>query len=328
MQKFDVEPRDFVAKISSGDKQFLSKGITMVESTLPEHQSFATEIIDACLAEKRSAVRIGITGVPGVGKSTFINVFGKYLIEKLGKKVAVLAIDPSSTVSGGSILGDKTRMTELSQLDNAFIRPSPTSGSLGGVAAKTRETITLCEAAGYDVILIETVGVGQSETDVRNMVDFFMLLMLAGAGDELQGIKRGIMELADGVLINKADGDNLTKAKKAASEYKSALHFLSNAENNWSTKVDHCSALENQGLDKAWNMVQAYFDQLGNNGIDQLRQHQDVIWFHNSIRHLMEQQLAQSPAYETTIREMEKAITAGKKSPTRAAAEFLKNLQA
>ena len=212
-------------QILKGNRTALGQGITLLESTLPEHEKEAQELLATCLPYSGKSIRVGVTGVPGVGKSTFIEVFGKLLTSQ-GKKVAVLAIDPTSEQTQGSILGDKSRMHELAANKNAFIRPSPSSGTLGGVANKTRESIILCEAAGYDVILIETVGVGQSETTVSNLADFFLLLMLAGAGDELQGIKRGIMELADGLIINKADGDNITNAKNAALAYKRSLHLF------------------------------------------------------------------------------------------------------
>ena len=234
---------ELAQQIIKGNRTALGQGITLLESTLPEHAKQAQDLITSCLPHSGNSIRIGVTGVPGVGKSTFIEVFGKLLTSQ-GKKVAVLAIDPTSQKTNGSILGDKSRMHKLASDKNAFIRPSPTSGTLGGVANKTRESIILCEAAGLEIILIETVGVGQSETSASNLVDFFLLLMLAGAGDELQGIKRGIMELADALIITKADGDNLQKAKNAALEYKRALHLFPHMENGWSQQVSTCSALE------------------------------------------------------------------------------------
>ena len=236
-----------VEELKKGDISTLGKAITLIESSLEKHRLQAEELIEMCLPFSGKSIRIGITGVPGVGKSTFIESWGNYLTEQ-GHKVAVLAIDPSSKSSGGSILGDKTRMNELSVNKNAFIRPSPSAGSLGGVAQKTRESIILCETAGYDVILIETVGVGQSETAVHSMTDFFLLLMLSGAGDELQGIKRGIMEMADTIAITKSDGDNIQKAKLASMEYKNALHLFPQAESNWTPQVGICSAVEKTGL--------------------------------------------------------------------------------
>lgn len=242
---------DLVSGITNGNITALSRAITLIESTNPTHTKKANEIITACLPHSNNAIRIGITGVPGVGKSTFIEAFGIHLTG-LGKKVAILAVDPSSSLSRGSILGDKTRMEDLVKDKNAFIRPSPSGDSLGGVARKTRESIILCEAAGFDTIIIETVGVGQSETVVHSMVDFFLLLKLAGAGDELQGIKRGIIEMADAIVINKADGDNLKAAKFAKVEFNRALHLYPEKESGWSPKVSLCSALKQEGISEVW----------------------------------------------------------------------------
>ncbi len=243
--------------ILEGDVIDLSRAITLIESKNPGDLLNANNLIKDCLPFANKSIRIGITGVPGVGKSTFIESFGKYLTKK-GKKIAVLAVDPSSALSKGSILGDKTRMEDLVKDKNAFIRPSPSGQSLGGVARKTRETIILCEAAGFDTIIIETVGVGQSETAVHSMVDFFLLLKIAGAGDELQGIKRGIIEMADAIAINKADGDNLKRAKLAKVEFNRALHFYPEKESGWQPKVVLCSALSNKGIDDIWNMIFEY----------------------------------------------------------------------
>lgn len=248
---------EYTEGLLAGNRVILSKAITLVESSLPKHRDLAQKIIDRCLPYSGNSVRIGITGVPGAGKSTFIESFGSYLTGT-GKKVAVLAIDPSSQRTKGSILGDKTRMEELSIDKNAFIRPSPSAGSLGGVAQKTRESMLLCEAAGFDVVIVETVGVGQSEIAVHSMVDFFLLLMIAGAGDELQGIKRGIMEMADALLINKADGDNLKRAQQAQAEYQSALHIFPKPESGWGPKVGIASALQKTGIGEAWNMIADY----------------------------------------------------------------------
>jgi LAO/AO transport system kinase len=256
-KKKSIKLSEFCDGIRSGNRMILSKAITLVESSLPEHQKLAQQIIENCLPYAGNSIRIGITGVPGVGKSTFIEALGMYLIN-LQKKVAVLAIDPSSQRTKGSILGDKTRMEELAASESAFIRPSASAGSLGGVARKTKETITLCEAAGYDTIFVETVGVGQSETAVHSMVDFFLLLMLPGAGDELQGIKRGIMEMADVIVINKADGDNLSKAKLALSQYKNVLHLFQSNESGWNPVVETCSALNKVGIEKIWNVITEY----------------------------------------------------------------------
>lgn len=243
--------------IINGNRTILSKAITLIESVLPDHQNTAQEIIEKCLPFSGNSIRIGITGVPGVGKSTFIESLGKQLTNK-GHKLAVLAIDPSSTRTKGSILGDKTRMEELATDENAFIRPSPSAGSLGGVARKTKEIIILCEAAGFDTIFVETVGVGQSETAVHSMVDFFLLLMLAGAGDELQGIKRGIIEMADAIIINKADGDNLQKANLARQQYANALHLLPPTKSGWIPAVDTCSALSKDGVENVWKIISDY----------------------------------------------------------------------
>ncbi|HPS73159.1 MAG TPA: methylmalonyl Co-A mutase-associated GTPase MeaB [Bacteroidales bacterium] len=260
--------RELIDGILSGNRVLLSRAITLVESSLKQHQDKAQEVIAGCLKHRGSiapGIRLGITGVPGVGKSTFIEAFGKYLTSQ-GHRVAVLAIDPSSARSKGSILGDKTRMEELATDPQAFIRPSPSAGSLGGVARKTRETIILCEAAGFDVIIVETVGVGQSETAVHGMVDFFLLLMLAGAGDELQGIKRGIIEMADAIIINKADGDNLNKAKMAAAEYRNALHLFPPSETGWTPLVDICSAQTRMGIPRVWDIISDYCTITRDNG--------------------------------------------------------------
>ena len=245
---------EFTDGILSGNRVILSQAITLIESTNPAHFDKAQAMIEKVLPHSGRSIRVGITGVPGVGKSTFIESFGKY-VTNLGKKLAVLAIDPSSERSRGSILGDKTRMEDLSHDPNAFIRPSPSGLNLGGVARKTRESIILCEASGFDVIIVETVGVGQSETVVKSMVDFFLLLMLAGAGDELQGIKRGIMEMADAIIINKADGDNIDKANLAKAQYRSAIHLFPKLENGWDIPVETCSALEGIDISKIWDII-------------------------------------------------------------------------
>ena len=257
--------KDFIDGILGGDRVMLSRAITLVESTLPEHQQLAQEIIEKCLPHSARSIRIGITGVPGAGKSTFIEAFGKHLTS-IGRKLAVLAIDPSSQFTKGSILGDKTRMELLSTDPNAFIRPSPSAGSLGGVARMTRESIILCEAAGFDTIIVETVGVGQSETAVNAMVDFFLLLMLAGAGDELQGIKRGIMEMADAIIINKADGENKNKALLSKSEYSRAVALFPPTDAGWDTQVDVCSSITQEGIGNVWGIVLDYCQHTKNNG--------------------------------------------------------------
>ena len=275
--------------ILAGDRASLSQALTLAESRLSTHRAEAEKLVQSCLPKSGNSIRIGITGVPGVGKSTFIEAFGEYLIKE-GKKIAVLAIDPSSAKTRGSILGDKTRMEHLSQNQNAFIRPSPAAGSLGGVARKTREAIILCEAAGYDVILVETVGVGQSETAVKNMVDFFMLLMLPGAGDELQGIKRGIMEMADLLLINKADDPKDPKVRLAMGEYKRALHLFPLNQNEWIPVVGSCSALKEVGIKKAWECILQFERQQKLKGyFNQNRSDQALSWFDQQIGdHLFE----------------------------------------
>ncbi|MEI8204787.1 MAG: methylmalonyl Co-A mutase-associated GTPase MeaB [Bacteroidota bacterium] len=255
----------YVKGITSGDRVMLSKAITLIESALQKHNALAQQIIEKCLPHSGKSIRIGITGVPGVGKSTFIEALGKHITSN-GYKLAVLAVDPSSQRSKGSILGDKTRMEALSVDPNAFIRPSPSAGSLGGVARKTRETILLCEAAGFNVIFIETVGVGQSETVVHSMVDFFLLLMLAGAGDELQGIKRGIMEMADAIAINKADGDNIRNAQRAKTEYSNALRLFPPTLSGWKPVVETCSSRTMQGIDDIWNLIIENHHMLQQNG--------------------------------------------------------------
>lgn len=279
-----LDAEKLIEGILEGNKSALSESITLIESTKSEHQKIGGEILSACISNSENSIRIGITGVPGVGKSTFIESFGSYLTS-IGKKVAVLAIDPSSERSGGSILGDKTRMSKLSIDENAFIRPSATRGSLGGVARRTRESILLCEAAGFDVILVETVGVGQSETAVHSMTDFFLLLMLAGAGDELQGIKRGIMEMADAILITKADGKNIKPANMARSQYSSALHLFPPTDYGWTPKVETVSAIENRGMEKTWEIIKDFEETIkSNNYFHQKRDDQQIYWMNETIK--------------------------------------------
>ncbi len=274
---------DFETGILAGNRTVLARAITLVESQKSEHRKKAQELLLKLLPSAGKALRVGITGVPGVGKSTTIEALGLYLTS-IGKKVAVLAVDPSSSVTGGSILGDKTRMQNLSVEPNAFIRPSPTSGTLGGVTKKTRETMALCEAAGFDVILIETVGVGQSETAVAEMVDFFLCLMLPGAGDELQGIKKGILEIADMIAVNKADGENEMRAKQAASEYRAALHILTPQSKNWSPPVITISGLTGQGLDHLWENIEAHRTALSASGeFEEKRNNQAATWMREMV---------------------------------------------
>ncbi len=313
-----------VKGILNGDRTALARAITLIESTQIEHLEKANFLVEQCLVKKSDSIRIGITGVPGVGKSTFIEAFGKYLTSK-GKKVAVLAIDPTSTQSKGSILGDKTRMNELVKDPNAFIRPSPSSESLGGVARKTRETMILCEAAGYDVILIETVGVGQSETAVHSMVDFFLLLKLAGAGDELQGIKRGIIEMADALVINKADGANRKEANRAQTEFKRALHLYPPKSNGWMPKVLTCSALEKTGISEIWDMILEYMALAKKTDyFDSARKQQNKSWLLQTIDERLKQRFYANPENKKRLEELLNDVMANKISPFQAAEKLLK----
>lgn len=307
--------------IVNSNISLLSQAITLIESNLPKHRNQAQEIIEMCLPHSGNAVRIGITGVPGVGKSTFIESFGKQLTG-IGRKIAVLAIDPSSERSGGSILGDKTRMESLSTDPNAFIRPSPSAGSLGGVARKTRESMILCEAAGFDTIIVETVGVGQSETAVHSMVDFFLLLMLAGAGDELQGIKRGIMEMADTIAITKADGDNIQKAENARVEYLNALHLFPPSESSWVPKVLTCSAVNKTGIDNIWHTIENYFDEIPA-FINQKRNEQAKYWMYETINEKLKTSFYQHPEIKSVLTDTEKQILNGKITSFAAAAQLI-----
>lgn len=284
LSKKELSPEVLADGILAGNRAALSKVITLVESNLESHNDKAQSILEILMPKVGNSIRLGITGVPGVGKSTFIESFGSYLIQS-GRKLAVLAIDPSSQRTRGSILGDKTRMEELSKSEFAFIRPSPSSGSLGGVARKTRETMYLCEAAGFDTIIIETVGVGQSETQVHSMVDFFLLLMLAGAGDELQGIKRGIMEMADLIAINKADGQNEPFATRARAEYESALHLFPAPESKWTPRATICSGLGGKGIEEIWKLILDYVNTTKENGYFYTnRSDQTKTWFEETLR--------------------------------------------
>lgn len=282
-----LTPADYIEGVLRGDRTLLARAITLVESNNEAHSAMAAEIIHALQPRAGGSLRVGITGVPGAGKSTFIEALGTWLCHQ-GKKVAVLAVDPSSSRSGGSILGDKTRMERLSREPNAFIRPSPSSGALGGVARKSRETLLLCEAAGFDVALVETVGVGQSEVTVRSMVDFFLLVALAGAGDELQGFKKGVVELADAILVNKADGENLPRALSARAEYERVLHYLKPATEGWATPALACSALTGEGIPQVWATVERFAESQKNNGqFEKRRRNQNVEW----MRALVEEEL-------------------------------------
>ena len=305
------------------NRTFLSKAITLIESNSPRHFDFAQQLVKLLLPYSGNSIRIGITGTPGAGKSTFIESFGIWLIEH-GHKVAVLAIDPSSSISKGSILGDKTRMEELSRKHESFIRPSPSGGVLGGVARKTRESIILCEAAGYDVILIETVGVGQSEITVRSMVDFFLLMQISGAGDELQGIKKGIMELADLILVNKADGDNLLKAQTAASELNNVLHYIQNATPYWNTKALICSALEKQGLSEVWDLIQSFMTHVKSKGLFEKRRNQQSLdWFDEMLKEALFNEFFAKETLLGSYHSLKKQIEASEVSPAAAVQELL-----
>jgi LAO/AO transport system kinase len=314
----------YINGIKNGDRVLLGRAITLIESTLSTHQQQAQKIIEACLPLANNSIRIGVTGTPGVGKSTFIEAFGTHLT-KQQKKVAVLAIDPSSQMSRGSILGDKTRMENLSSNKNAFIRPSPAADSLGGVARKTRETIILCEAAGFDTILIETVGVGQSEIAVHSMVDFFLLLLLPGAGDELQGIKRGIVEMADLLVVNKADGDRLPLAKQAKKEYRNAIHLFPPTESGWIPKVDICSALKEEGIEKIWQYVTDYQKLTSKNAFfENNRKAQAKFWLHSSIQDKLRQLFYENEQVKANLEAIEKSVLNGEMSSFAGADELLR----
>ena len=322
IQKFrkkEPSTEELISGILSGNITALSRAITLVESTNVSHLAKANEVINACLPYANKSVRIGITGVPGVGKSTFIEAFGKYLTA-IGKKVAVLAVDPSSTISHGSILGDKTRMEELVKDKNAYIRPSASGETLGGVARKTRETITLCEAGGFDIIIIETVGVGQSETAVHSMVDFFLLLKISGAGDELQGIKRGIMEMADAIFINKADGDNIKKANLAKTEFNRALHLFPPKKSGWNPTTATCSAITHEGISAVWETVQAFLDLTkANQYFYQKRKEQNQYWMLETINEQLKLHFYNHSDIEKFLEENKKAVQNDEISPFAAA---------
>ncbi len=315
----------YVKGILNHDRIILSRAITLVESLLSSDQLLSEELIQKILPHTGNSVRIGITGIPGVGKSTYIESLGKHLTS-IGKKLAVLAIDPSSQRTKGSILGDKTRMDELARDDNAFIRPTSAADTLGGVAHKTREAILLCEAAGFDVIIVETVGVGQSEISVRGMVDFFLLLLIGGAGDELQGIKKGIMEMADGVVITKADGDNKKQAEKAKADYQQALHLFPPSASGWTPKVLVSSAIEKFGLKETWEMVEAYKTfTLSNGFFDLQRAEQNKNWFHSFIESRIKEEIMKHETLRAKIKKAELLVEQGEISPSAASREIVNN---
>lgn len=315
---------EYVEGILKGNVTILSQAVTLVESLRPEHQQIAQEVIEKCLPYTGNSMRIGISGVPGAGKSTSIDVFGLHVLERSGGKLAVLAIDPSSERSKGSILGDKTRMEKLSVQPNVFVRPSPSAGSLGGVARKTRETIVLCEAAGYDKIFVETVGVGQSETAVHSMVDFFLLIQLAGTGDELQGIKRGIMEMADGIIINKADGNNVEKAKLAATQFRNALHLFPAPESGWTPQVLTYSGFYNIGVKEVWDMVYNYMDFVHANGYFEYRRNeQSKYWMYETINEHLRDSFYNNPKIAAMLPMKEREVLGGMETSFVAAKDLL-----
>ncbi|MBR3391674.1 MAG: methylmalonyl Co-A mutase-associated GTPase MeaB [Firmicutes bacterium] len=319
---------DYVAGVLEGDRMKLSRAITMVESNAPKHFAMAQDIVQQLLPHTGKAVRIGITGVPGAGKSTIIEALGCLLCQQ-GHKVAVLAVDPSSSVTGGAILGDKTRMEQLSREKNAFIRPSPAGGTLGGVSRKSRETMLLCEAAGYDVILVETVGVGQSETTVRSMVDFFLVVVLTGAGDDLQGVKKGVIELADAILVNKADGDNKTKALVTRADYEQILHYLRPATEGWTTKAYTCSAYTGEGIPEIWDVAMEYINQMKETGqLESRRQQQNLTWVREMTDDYFRNLIYKNPAIAEPREAIESRVLDGSLAPTKALSEIVAVIEA
>lgn len=321
-KKMSVE--EYVEGVKKGDRMILAKAITLIESNAPKDFDKAQRVLQALLPRTGHSLRIGITGVPGAGKSTFIEAFGQLLCQQ-GYKVAVLAVDPTSSITGGSILGDKTRMQKLSREPNCFIRPSPSGGTLGGVARKSRETMMLCEAAGCDVILVETVGVGQSETTVRSMVDFFMLVVLTGAGDDLQGIKKGIMELADAIVVNKADGDNLERAKVTQGEYERMVEFIRPATEGWKTHAYRCSALQKTGLLELWAVMREFEKVTKKSGaFENRRQCQIIAWVKTMIDEHLHNLFYEDPVIKGRLPEVRAAVLAGVVSPSQAVAELIK----
>ena len=317
-----VKPMSLAAGLRAGDRATLARAITLIESKRADHRADAHRLVQELLPASGKAVRLGITGAPGAGKSTTIDALGTYLTEH-GHKVAVLAVDPSSSRSGGSILGDKTRMARLAIDPHAFIRPSPASGTLGGVAARTRETMLLCEAAGYDVVIVETVGVGQSETAVSDMTDFFLLLMVAGAGDELQGLKKGVVELADMIAVNKADGDNVERARVAAADFRGALNILTPASATWSPPVITYSALTGNGIPDLWAKVLEHKEKLGATGeLAERRRAQQVKWMWTMLEERLTQRLRSDPAVRAKLKSAEAAVAAGTLAPTLAVEEI------
>ncbi len=328
LDRNSISAQEFIDGLISGDHLLLSKALSLMESNLERDSELKMAVLEGILSHTGNAIRIGITGAPGVGKSTFIEALGLQLLRQ-GLKLAILTIDPTSQRSRGSILGDKTRMEQLSKSDNAFIRPSAAGNSLGGVAYHTRESILLCEAAGFEVIIVETVGVGQSEIEVRNMVDFFLLLLIAGAGDELQGIKKGIIEMADCLVINKADGENREKARQAQAMYQNVLHFLTPVSHQWQPQVFTCSALNSQGLEPIWSNVEDYKQQMQASGyMDQQRAQQRIDWMEDCIKLAISRRLKLLDKQEGVLEKLRGEVKAGKLLPNRAAELVLQNLAA
>ena len=314
---------DLAEKILKGERRALARGITLVESSRRDHREEANRLLETLALHAGESIRLGITGVPGVGKSTFIESFGNLAIDR-GYRVAVLAVDPSSSISGGSILGDKTRMEQLTRREEAFIRPSPAGKTLGGVARRTRESLLLCEAAGYDLIIVETVGVGQSETMVSEMTDMFLLLLLPGGGDELQGMKRGITELADLILVNKADGEQKSAANHTVSDYRSALQFLPHKHKNWTPRVEPCSALSSEGMAPVWDLVTDFVHALKDSGEwHKRRSRQAVDWLWREVSDALLDDLRHTPGMSSRIDEIEQAVVSGEKPPTVAAMDLV-----
>jgi LAO/AO transport system kinase len=319
----ETDPQYYIQGVRAGDRKVLAKTITLIESSLSAHQELVTTVLDSLLPDTGEAIRLGITGVPGAGKSTFIENLGLRLVDA-GHVLAILAVDPSSARSGGSILGDKTRMEKLSAREKAFIRPSPSGGSLGGVSRKTREAMLICEAAGFDVVIVETVGVGQSEVSVASMVDFFLVLILAGAGDELQGIKRGVLELADAIAVNKADGNNVENARKTRKAFEDALHLLPPAGSSWAPPVMTCSALTMEGVEDIWQTVLTHRQKLAQTGeLSAKRKRQALDWMHFLLEEGLKDWFYNAPEIREALPAIRKAVEKGETTPTAAVKKML-----